>query len=362
MKPAGSGLLALAIFVLTGCPAVESPGDKKGQKTASITAVKTPTTRLSGGGSSFIYPLMVKWASEYEKERGIKVDYSSTGSGNGIQQMTRKTIDFGCTDAPMTDPQLAQAMQTGGEVVHLPLIMGAVVPAYNLPGVSKPIQFTGPVIADIYLGKIKKWNDPALQDLNKDATLPDQDIAVVHRSDGSGSTFIWADYLAKVSPEWKEKVGVNTTLKWPCGVGQKGTEGVAAQISRSPGALGYVELIYALKNNIQYGAVKNRAGKFVLPSLESVTAAAQGALATIPADLRYSLTDAEGEDAYPLAGTTWMVFYQKQPADKAAELVNFVRWATHEGQRYAKELQYAGLPTELVQRIEQKLELIKGLQ
>lgn len=315
--------------------------------------------RLNGGGSSFVYPMMSRWASEYDKIKGIKVNYQSIGSGGGIQQMIVKTVDFGCTDAPMSEEQLKKSKETGGDVVHIPLVMGAIVPAYNLDEVKEPIVFSGSVLADIYLGKIKRWNDKAIKDLNPQAPLPDKEISVVHRSEGSGSTYIWVDYLSKVSPEWKRKVGVDTSVNWPTGVGQKGTEGVAGQVKRSPGSIGYIELIYALQNNINYGLVKNKEGVPIKGSLDSVTAAASAALSQIPDDLRYSLTDAPGKDSYPISGTTWAVLYVNQPPATGRAVVDFLRWVTHEGQQYAKELQYAKLPQGLVDRLDKNLDSIK---
>jgi phosphate transport system substrate-binding protein len=305
---------------------------------------------------------MTKWASVYEKEKGPQIDYSSTGSGNGIQQMIAKTIDFGCSDAPLNQEQLDKARQAGGEVIHIPLAMGAVVPIYNLPDLDKPLRFTGPLLADIYLGKIKKWNDPGLREVNPDLTLPELEISVARRSDGSGTTFIWTDYLTKVSPEWKDKVGVGTTVNWPVGSGDKGSEGMAGKVARSPGAIGYVELLYARQNNLKYGAVRNKEGQFVSASLEAVTAAAASGLTNIPDDLRYSLTDAPGSDSYPIPGTVWAVLYVNQQPPKGEQLVQFLRWATHEGQQQARDLGYAPLPSGLVERLERKLEQVKSVQ
>jgi phosphate transport system substrate-binding protein len=318
-----------------------------------------PKLRLNGGGSSFVNPMMTKWASEYDKLKGVEVNYQSIGSGGGIQQMTAKTFDFGCTDAPMNDEQLEKARSNGGEVIHIPLVMGAVVPAYNLEEVKeeKPLVFSGKVLADIYLGKIKKWNDPALKALNPSAALPDKPIAVVHRSDGSGTTYIWVDYLYKVSDDWK-KVGRGTSVNWPCGSGEKGNEGVAGAVKNASGSIGYIELIYALQNKIKYGAVKNKEGATINGSLESVTAAADAALKNIPDDLRYSITNAEGKDSYPISGTVWTVIYRNQPTEKGKAIVDYLRWITHEGQQYAKALDYAQLPKGLVERIEKKLELV----
>jgi phosphate transport system substrate-binding protein len=315
--------------------------------------------KLSGGGSTFINPIMTKWAGAYASEKNVHVDYTASGSGNGIQQMIDKKNDFGCTDAPMNDAQLEKAKKAGGEVIHVPLVMGGVVPAYNLAEVKEPLRFTGAVLADIFLGKITKWNDPSLAKINPGVTLPAKEIAVVHRSDGSGTTYIWSDYLAKVSTEWKKKPGVGTDLQWPAGEGFPKNDGVAGHVTRTPGAIGYVELIYALRNNIQYGLVQNRSGEFIKASLESVTAAAEGAVSQIPDDLRYSLTDAPGKEAYPICGTTWAVLYAAQPRGKGTALAAFLEWATHDGQRYTSELQYASLPKALVDRVQQKIKLIK---
>jgi phosphate ABC transporter phosphate-binding protein len=312
--------------------------------------------RLNGGGSTFVYPMMTKWASEYDKAKQVEVNYQSIGSGGGIQQMTAKTFDFGCTDGPMNEEQLKKAQEVGGEVIHIPLVMGAVVPAYNLQEVKVPLTFTGPILADIFLGKITQWNDKALQSLNPEAQLPDKKIAVVHRSEGSGTTYIWVDYLSKVSDEWKKKVGVGASVNWPVGEGAKGNEAVAGRVKAAPGSIGYIELTYALQNKIEFGMVKNKKGKAINASLESVTAAADSALKQIPDDLRYSITDADGDDAFPISGTVWAVIYKQQPADKGKAVVAFLRWVTHEGQPYAAALQYASLPKGLVERLDKKLD------
>jgi phosphate transport system substrate-binding protein len=315
--------------------------------------------RLNGGGSSFVYPMMSKWAGEYEKAKGVQVNYQSIGSGGGIQQMTAKTFDFGCTDGPMNEEQLQKAKDVGGDVVHIPLTMGAVVPAYNLDEVKEPLTFTGPLLADIYLAKVKKWNDKAIQDLNPGVKLPDKDIGVVHRSDGSGTSYVWTDYLSKVSPEWKKKVGVGTSLDWPCGEGAKGTEGVSGRVKATPGAIGYIELTYALQNKIKYGAVKNKEDVAVTADLKSITAAADNALKDIPDDLRYSITNPDGKDSYPISGTVWAVIYVHQPADKGRAVVDFLRWCTHDGQQFCEGLQYAKLPKGLVERLDKKLDAVQ---
>ncbi|HEV3261490.1 MAG TPA: phosphate ABC transporter substrate-binding protein PstS [Gemmataceae bacterium] len=330
------GVLGLVATLGLGCGGKEKP-------------------RLNAGGSSFVYPMMTKWASEYDSAKGVEVNYNSIGSGSGIQQMTAKTFDFGCTDAPLNDEQLNKAKEIGGDVVHIPLVMGAVVPAYNLEEAKKPLTFTGPVLADIFLGEIKKWNDGRLQKLNPGVDLPDKLINVVHRSDGSGTTYVWVDYLSKISPKWKKQVGVGTSVNWPAGEGQKGNEGVAGRVKAAPGSIGYIELIYALQNDIKYGRVKNKQGIPIEASLESVTAAADGALQKIPDDLRYSITDADGKDSYPISGTVWAVLYVKQPSDKGQQIVDFLRWVTHDGQQYAEGLHYARLPKGLVERVDKKL-------
>ena len=316
--------------------------------------------RLNGTGATFIGPMMSKWAAEYNKAKGVEVNYQALGSGAGIKAMTEKNANFGCSDVPMNDADLKKAKDIGGDVVHIPLAMGAVVPAYNLDGVTEPLIFTGPVLADIYLGKITKWNDKALQDLNPGVNLPDKNIGVVHRSDGSGTTAIFADYLAKVSPEWKKDVGVGTSLKWPAGVGEgaDGNDGVAGRVKTTPGALGYIELVYAVQNQIKFGLVKNKDGIAIKADLKSVTAAAENMLKVIPDDLRYSITDAGGEASYPISGTTWAIVYVNPPGD-AQQIVDFLYWCTHDGQQYCEDQHYARLPRGLVERVEKKLSMIK---
>jgi phosphate transport system substrate-binding protein len=338
-----TGLLTLP---LSGC----GGGSGKGSLMAD---------RLSGGGSSFVAPMMKKWASEYKKAKDIEIDYASSGSGNGVTQMIEKRNDFGCTDAPMNDEQLDKARKAGGDVVHVPLVMGGVVPIYNLPEVEKQLKFTGPVLADIFLGKIKKWNDPALVKLNEGVTLPSTPISVNHRADASGTSYIFTDYLSKVSPEWKEKVGKSTEPKWPVGAGGVKNPAVAQLVSSTEGGIGYVELIYALEDpsKLKIGAVQNNAGEFVTASLETVTAAAAG-LKDVPDDLRFSMTDADGKESYPISGTVWMVLYTKQP-EKATTLKDMIHWLTHEGQEFAKGLHYARLPQGMVDQIDKKLALIK---
>jgi phosphate transport system substrate-binding protein len=318
--------------------------------------------RLNGAGSSFIYPMMTKWAETYKKEKNYEVNYQSKGSSAGIEMMTDKNVDFGCTDAPMNETQLAKANNNGGTVVHIPLVMGGVVPAYNLKEISrnKPLRFTGPVLAKIFLRQIKRWNDDELKLLNPGVELPDDPITVVHRSDGSGTTFIFTSYLREVTKnetvKWTKQ---GTDIAWPeRTIGAKGTEGVAGEVSRTPGAIGYIELNHAIENKIPFGSVKNREGKFILADLASVTAAAQRA--KIPDDLRFSIVNSPGSKTYPICGTTWAVLYANQTRNKQGkQLVDFVRWCTHDGQKYNNDLNYARLPENLVNRIDAKLDQIK---
>jgi phosphate transport system substrate-binding protein len=287
----------------------------------------------------------------------IRINYQSVGSGAGIRQLVNRTVFFGASDQPMKDEQLESAP---GAVLHLPTVLGAVVPIYNLPGVTGDLKFTGQVLADIVLGKITKWNDPALVKLNPDMKLPDLPLTFVHRSDGSGTTFIWADYLAKVSPEFKTRVGVDSALNWPAGVGAKGNEGVSGLVKQTAGSLGYTEPAYANQNQIAFGAVQNSDGQFVKASAETATAAAAGAAANMPADFRVSITDPPGQNAYPIASFTWMLFYE-DPQDKkqASAMVDFMKWALGDGQRFATELGYAPLPESVVRMELEALERIK---
>jgi phosphate transport system substrate-binding protein len=316
------------------------------------------TVQINGAGATFPYPIYSKWFSEYNKlHPNVQINYQSIGSGGGIRQVTNQTVLFGATDGPMTSDQLLAAP---GKLLHFPTVLGGVVPVYNIPGVSAELKFTGQVLADIYLGKITKWNDPALAQLNSGASLPGTDITVVHRSDGSGTTYIWVDYLSKVVPEFKKRVGVATSVNWPVGVGGKGNEGVSGLVSQTPGSIGYVELIYALQNKISYGSVQNMAGKFVRASLDTVTAAAAGAASAMPADFRVSITNAPGDNTYPVASFTWLLLYEN-PADKAQAkvMVDFVKWALTDGQKYCQELGYAPLPKPVVDLEMEALKKIK---
>ena len=310
------------------------------------TATAAPI-QINGAGATFPYPIYSKWFSEYNKlHPDIQINYQSIGSGGGISQLTNQTVFFGATDGPMTNDQIKAA---GAKVLHLPTVLGAVVPIYELPGVSTPLRFSGPLLADIFLGKVTKWNDPALTAENPGVSLPAADITVVHRSDGSGTSYIWADYLAKVSPEWSKKVGVATAVNWPVGVGGKGNEGVAGLVKQTPNSIGYVELIYALQNKIPYGAVKNASGEYVRASIDAVTAAAAATEGKMPPDFRVSITNAPGKDVYPIASFTWLLLYES-PSDKARSkaMVDFVKWALAEGQKFASDLGYAPLPASVV--------------
>jgi len=315
---------------------------------------------LNGAGATFPFPLYSKWSQVYAAEKGVQVNYQSIGSGGGIRQFIARTVDFGASDGPMTDEQIAQA---GGRVLHVPMVAGAVVPVYNLAGIGPVLNFTPDVLADIFLGKITRWNDPRLARINPGVPLPAADIIVVHRSDGSGTTAIWVNYLSKVSAEWKARVGEGTSVNWPTGLGGRGNEGVAGLVRQTPSSLGYVELAYALTNRMTFGAVRNRAGQFVRATLSSTTKAMEGALKNIPEDYRVFFTNPDGRDVYPVAGFTWILIQgdQSDPA-KGKALVEFLWWATHEGQKYAPTLLYAPLPKSLIGRIERTLKsvTIKG--
>jgi len=323
-----------------------------------LTGVAAPAwaqLMINGAGATFPYPIYSKWFDEYAKvDPSVRFNYQSIGSGGGQKQILAQTVDFGASDGPMSDENLAKAP---GKILHIPTVAGAVVMTYNLPG-NPALKLDADTIAGIYLGQIKKWNDPKLAALNSGVKLPDQEIVVVHRSDGSGTTFIFADYLSKVSSEWKEKVGNNTSVNWPTGIGGKGNEGVAGQVKQTPGAIGYVELIYAIQNKMPYAEVKNAAGHFVKPTIESVTAAL--ATAEIPDDFRFSMTNAPGRDAYPIAGATWLLVYaQQKDAVKGKKLVEFLKWALTKGEAMAKNLDYAPLPESVQQRVLKRIDEIK---
>ncbi|HET7442777.1 MAG TPA: phosphate ABC transporter substrate-binding protein PstS [Terriglobales bacterium] len=310
-------------------------------------------TSLNGAGATFPYPMYSKWFSEYNKlHPDVQFNYQSIGSGGGIRQLIAGTVDFGASDGPMNDQQLAEAEKARGtKVLHIPTVLGAVVPAYNIPGVSGEVKFTPEALAGIYLHKITKWNDKAITSVNPDLKFPDQDIIVIHRSDGSGTTYIFTDYLSKISKEWQSEVGKNTSVKWPIGLGGKGNEGVAGMIRQMQGAIGYVELIYAVQNNISYGTVKNAAGNFVKASLESVTAAA-ASVKDMPADFRVSITNAPGKNAYPISSFTWLLIpMQSKDAAKGKILGAFLNWMVDDGQKMTSALSYAPLPENVTQKV-----------
>ncbi len=323
---------------------------------AASAASAQANMRLTGAGATFPYPIYSKWVLEYTSVRpNLQINYASIGSGGGIRQFSDHTVDFGATDGPMTDSMIA-AVQ--GNVLHIPTVLGAVVPVYNVPGVTQALKFTADVLAGIFLGQITNWNDSRIAAANPGVTLPDRDIVVVHRSDGSGTTYIFTDYLSKVSSDWQRRVGKGTAVNWPVGLGGQGNPGVAATVSRTPGAIGYVELIYAIQNKIAYGSVRNRAGNFVQASLASTTAAAAAAMGSIAedTDFRISITDAAGADAYPIASFTWLLIPKQMTNPATARpLVEFVWWATHDGQRFTQALDYAPLPPRVVSLIEARL-------
>lgn len=326
----------------------------------SAAAATSPTSAaenailLNGAGSTFDNPLFSKAFSEYAKlHPNVKVNYQSIGSGAGIQQLTKGTVDFGATDAPMSDEQIQAA---GGDIIHLPITLGAVAVSYNLPGVEEGLKLTGSILADIYLGKVTSWNDPAIAAINPDRKLSDTPIAVVHRSDGSGTTDIFTTYLAQVSTEWKVKVGSGTSISWPVGIGGKGSEGVAGQVKQTPGGIGYFELAYARQNGLTSVAIDNGAGHYLLPSSDGASACAGSVAATLPADLRVRIAGCQGATAYPISGFSWVVFHERQSDRARGEaLVRLLWWLIHDGQSFAPALFYAPLPAAVVRRDEEKL-------
>jgi phosphate transport system substrate-binding protein len=318
-------------------------------------------TKLNGAGATFPYPIYSKWFDEYHKQHpDIEINYQSKGSGAGIRQLTEGTVDFGASDGPMTDEQLkAVKDKRGFDVIHIPTVLGAVVPAYNLSGVTGEIKFSGELLAEIFLGKITNWNDPAFAKDNPGIKLPDKPIVVVHRAEGSGTTYIFTDYLSKVSQEWKDKVGKNVSVQWPTGLGQQGNEAVAGMVRQMDGAIGYVELIYALQNNISFGPIKNASGKYVKASLDSVTAAA-ASVKEIPDDFRVSITNAPGDKAYPIASFTWLLIPMTwSDATKGKAMVDFLNWGLDSGQQMTTALYYAPLPKNVVAKIKAKVKTIK---
>ena len=334
-------------------------GDGSNSNAASSTASSGGGADLTGAGATFPYPIYSKWFSDYANATGIKINYQSIGSGGGVRQISEQTVDFGASDSPMSDEELAKAK--GGPILHIPTVLGADVITYNVPGVTAVLKLTPSVIADIFMGRIKKWNDTRLASLNPGVSLPNQDILVVHRSDGSGTTYIFTDYLDKVSPAWHSGVGKGKEVKWPVGLGGKGNEGVSGQVKQTPGAVGYVELAYAKQNNLPAALVQNKAGQYVAASVPAVTAAAAGVVKSLPAntDYRISIVDAPGAQSYPVSSFTWLLVYQHQKdAVKGKKLVDFLNWAMTEGEKSAPTLDYAPLPAEMVTTVKAKIATI----
>ena len=350
----------LSVLTLTACGGDKHAGADSTGANASATSTTGGSGDLTGAGSTFANPLYSRWASDYATKTGVHVNYQPIGSGGGIRQFSEMTVDFGGTDGPMTDEQLSKAK--GGAVLHVPTALGAAAITYNLPGVTQPLKLTGGVIADIYLGKITKWNDGRLTALNPGVTLPASDIVVVHRSDGSGTTFMFTDFLAATSPSWAKSVGKGTDVKWPVGLGGKGSDGVSGQVRQTEGGIGYVELSYAMENKMAVAAVKNAAGAFILPTVESTTAAASDVAAKLPpnTDYRISIANAPGAKAYPISSFTWIIVYKNQQhADKGKTLVDFLRWGLSDGQAVEASLYYAPLPSALLAGLRQRLDSIK---
>ena len=323
-----------------------------------LAAVGASAQNINGAGATFPYPIYSKWFSEYSHlHPNVKINYQSIGSGGGIRQVTEGTVDFGASDGPMSDQQLKDAKV---KVMHIPTVLGAVVPVYNIPGINKELNFSGEVIADIYLGKISKWNDSRIAKDNPGANLPDKQILPVYRSDGSGTTYIFTDYLSKISPDWVSKVGKNTSVKWPTGIGQKGNEGVAGMVRQAPYSFGYVELIYAEQNKMAFGAVRNAAGKYLKASTAGVTAAAAAAAKTMPADYRVSITNAPGATSYPIASFTWLLIPTHiTDSSKAKALSDFLYWMLDHGEAAAAALSYAPLPKQVQDMVRKSIAQIK---
>ncbi len=346
-----TSIFAFCMFLLAGAAILNG-------SFLSPEAAAADRLQLHGAGATFPYPIYSKWFDEYHKMNpAIEINYQSIGSGGGIRQLLEGTVDFGASDGPMTDDQLKQAKI---KVLHFPTVLGADVPTYNVAGVSQELKFTPEALAGIFLGKITKWNDPELTKANPGVKLPGNDILVIHRSDGSGTTYIWTDYLAKVSPEWKSKVGTNTSVNWPVGLGGKGNEGVAGLVKQTPNSIGYVELIYAVQNHMAYGLVKNSSGNFVKAELASVTAAAAGTANQMPEDFRVSITNAAGKNAYPVSSFTWLLIPAKiTDPQKKKVITEFLRWMMTDGQKLTEALSYAPLPKAVVAKEMKAISLIQ---
>ncbi|MEX2152162.1 MAG: phosphate ABC transporter substrate-binding protein PstS [Gemmatimonadaceae bacterium] len=347
-------LASISALALIAACARDKTGSAGGTTGAAASGVD-----LTGAGATFPNPIYAKWFSDYAAKTGVRINYQSIGSGGGVRQIQEQTVDFGATDGPMSDEELSRAK--GGPLMHFPTVLGADVLGYNLPGVSQRLKLSGDAIADIYLGKVTKWNDPRIATLNPGVSLPNSDILVVHRSDGSGTTYVFTDYLAAVSPEWKRVVGRGKEVKWPTGIGAKGNEGVAGQVKQTPGSIGYMELAYAKQNNLAHALVKNAAGNFVEATIPSITAAAEGAALPPNTDYRVSIVNAPGANAYPISSFTWLLIYRNQTdAAKAQKLKDFLRWAYSDGEQLAGALDYAPLPGEMAQRLTARLDLIQA--
>ena len=332
-----------------------SPDSREG----GAASARSGSVDLTGAGATFPYPLYSKWFSDYASQKGVKINYQSIGSGGGIRQLSEGTVDFGASDSPMSDEDIAKAK---GPIMHFPTVLGAVAVTYNLPALTAPLKLSGDVLADIFAGRITKWNDPRIAGMNAGLSLPADDILVVHRSDGSGTTFVFTDYLAAVSPSWASGPGRGKEVPWPVGLGGKGNEGVAGQVKQTPGAIGYVELAYAKQNNLSTAAIRNASGNFVAPTPEGMTAAAAAVSANLPGDTDYRLTivNAAGADAYPISSFTWILVYRDQSdAAKGAKMKDFLRWALTEGEKQAAALDYAPLPESMASRLVARIDSIK---
>ena len=348
------------LAVLAIAVACSPDKSKNGNDTATPANQRTGSVDLTGAGATFPYPLYSKWFSDYAAKTGVKINYQSIGSGGGIRQFSEQTVDFGATDSPMSDEELSHAK--GGAVLHIPTVLGGVAVTYNLSGVSHPLKLTGPLVANIFLGMVRKWNDPAIGALNPGVSLPNKDILVVHRSDGSGTTYVFTDYLTAVSPDWAKGPKKGKEVPWPVGLGGKGNEGVAGLVKQTSGSLGYVELAYAKQNNLPAALIKNAAGTFIAPSTETITAAASGVAEKLPpnTDYRISIVNAPGANAYPVSSFTWILAYRNQPDSvKGKTLVDFLRWALNDGEKEATPLNYAPLPSSMTAPLMARLDSIR---
>jgi len=348
-------LAALTVLTFAACSKDRSSGSDTG-----VASARSGSVDLTGAGATFPYPLYSKWFSDYAAKTGVKINYQSIGSGGGIRQLSEGTVDFGASDSPMKDDEIAKAR--GGKVLHIPTVLGAVAVTYNVAELKEPLKLSGDVLADIFLGRITKWNDARVAALNPGAALPAKDILVVHRSDGSGTSFIFTDYLSAVSPTWAKAPGKGKEVQWPVGLGGKGNEGVAGQVKQTPGTIGYVELAYAKQNKLPVAAIRNSAGQFVLPSVQGATAAAAGVAEKLDpnTDYRISIVNAPGATAYPISSFTWLLVYENQSdAAKGKKIVDFVRWALTEGEQSAAALDYAPLPAAMATQLDQRLNSIR---